>query len=157
MLKQAFTGTHPTALRIIDELPEAAPLFFDDMALIEMPGGGGQGWSKGRLLLLGDSAHCLTLLSGQGAGMAMASACILSEELEKDGIDVALKSHEARLRPAIERLQTRSRKMAPVFIPATPRAFALRNLVLRRAPRRLLNWYFVRGIRSEILAARQGG
>jgi 2-polyprenyl-6-methoxyphenol hydroxylase-like FAD-dependent oxidoreductase len=152
ILKQAFAGSHPEALRPIDELPETAPLFFDDMALIEMPG-----WSRGRVVLLGDSAHCLTLISGQGAGMAMVSACLLAEELERSEVDGALRRHEARMRPAIARLQARSRKMAPVFIPSSERAFAFRNFILRRAPRRFLNWYFVRGIRSEILAARQNG
>jgi 2-polyprenyl-6-methoxyphenol hydroxylase-like FAD-dependent oxidoreductase len=154
LLKRAFGGGHPAALRPIDDLPEGAPLFFDDMALIEIPGDGAPGWSRGRVLLLGDSAHCLTLLSGQGAGMAMVSACVLAEELGRNEIGAALRRHEARMRPAIARLQARSRKVAPVFIPATPSAFLLRNLVLRHAPRRLLNWYFVRGIKSEILAAR---
>jgi 2-polyprenyl-6-methoxyphenol hydroxylase-like FAD-dependent oxidoreductase len=150
VLKQAFQGAHPDALRLIDELPDAAPLFFDDMAMIEMPN-----WSRGRVVLLGDSAHCLTLISGQGAGMAMVSACLLSAELGRHEIGAALRRHEERLRPAITRLQARSRKMAPVFIPSTARAFAFRNFILRHAPRRLLNWYFVQGIRSEILAAQQ--
>ena len=149
-LRQAFDGGHPDALRLIDDLPENAPLFFDDMAMIEMPN-----WSRGRVVLLGDSAHCLTLISGQGAGMAMVSACVLSEELERHPIESALARHESRMRPTIDRLQARSRKMAPVFIPPTSGAFAFRNFILRRAPRRLLNWYFVRGIRSEIFAARQ--
>jgi 2-polyprenyl-6-methoxyphenol hydroxylase-like FAD-dependent oxidoreductase len=148
VLKEAFAGGHPSCLQLIDDLADDEPLFFDDMTMIRMPA-----WSKGRVLLLGDSAHCLTLLSGQGAGMAMASACILADELARHDVPAALASHEARLRPAILRLQTRSLKMAPLFIPATNRAFSVRNFILRHTPRRLLNWYFVRGIRSEILAA----
>ncbi len=110
-------------------------------------------WSKGRVLLLGDSAHCLTLISGQGAGMAMTSACLLGEELASGDIDAALVRHEKKLRPAIERLQTRSRKMANWFIPATPFAFHTRNTIMRLMPRRLLGRYFLRAVRSEILAA----
>ncbi|VUC22918.1 unnamed protein product [Clonostachys rosea] len=38
-------------------------------------------WSKGRIMLMGDSAHCLSLIPGQGACMALASAELLSIEL----------------------------------------------------------------------------
>jgi 2-polyprenyl-6-methoxyphenol hydroxylase-like FAD-dependent oxidoreductase len=58
-----------------------------------------------------------------------------------------------RLRPAIARLQTRSRKMATWFIPATPFAFHTRNTIMRLMPRHLLGRYFLRAVRSEILAA----
>jgi 2-polyprenyl-6-methoxyphenol hydroxylase-like FAD-dependent oxidoreductase len=147
-LRAAFAGTHPDALGWIDALGANDPIFFDDVELIDMPA-----WSKGRVLLLGDSAHCLTLISGQGAGMALTSACLLAEELAVGDIDVALHRHEQRLRPAIVRLQTRSRKMAEWFIPATPFAFHARNTVMRLMPRFLLGRYFLKAVRSEILAA----
>jgi 2-polyprenyl-6-methoxyphenol hydroxylase-like FAD-dependent oxidoreductase len=147
-LRQAFAGAHPDALRPVDDLPDDEPLYFDEMTLIEMPR-----WSQGRVLLLGDAAHCLTLLSGQGAGIAMTSACILAEELAKDDIDAALARHEARVRPVAKRLQDRSRRIAQWFVPATPMAFRLHTFMLRHSPRRLLGWYFSRNMRSEILAA----
>lgn len=150
VLRAAFAGAHPHALRWIDALGPEEPLYFDDMTLIEMPR-----WSKGRVLLLGDAAHCLTLLSGQGAGMAMVSAAVLAEELARGEIGDALARHEARLRPAIRRLQDRSRKIAGWFIPATERAFAVRNAIMRWAPKPLLAWYFTRSVRSEILVAGQ--
>ncbi len=149
-LRAAFADAHPNALRWIDELGAEEPLYFDDMTLIEMPR-----WSAGRVLLLGDAAHCLTLLSGQGAGMALASAAILAEELGRQDIAGALAAHEARLRPSVAKLQERSRKIAGWFIPATPRAFAIRNFIMRWMPRRMLAWYFTRSIRSEVLVATQ--
>lgn len=39
---------------------------------------------KGRVLLLGDSARCITLMSDQGAGMAITSAEILANELQSE-------------------------------------------------------------------------
>lgn len=150
-LKTAFRGAHPSATRWLDLLTENDPMFFDTMTLIDMPR-----WSKGRVLLLGDSAHCLTLISGQGAGMAMTSACILAEELAKGDLDGALARHEARMRPAIRGLQRRTRRMAAWFIPEGAVAFRLRNAMLRSLPRRLLAWHFMRGIRSEILTASEG-
>lgn len=148
VLRAAFAGAHPDALRWIDARRSDDNIFLDDVELIDMPA-----WSKGRVLLLGDSAHCLTLISGQGAGMAMTSACLLGEELANGDIDAALIRHEKRLRPAIERLQTRSRKMANWFIPATPFAFHTRNTIMRLMPRRLLGRYFLKAVRQEILAA----
>lgn len=75
-------------------------------------------WSKGRVALLGDSAHCLSIFSSQGAGMALASAEILSEELS-EGVDVveALKKWEGRVRPSIKRLQEWTRGAAPKVVP----------------------------------------
>lgn len=148
VLSAAFRNTHPDATALIEAMPDDVAPFLDTMTLIEMPS-----WSKGRVMLMGDAAHCLTLVSGQGAGMAMASACILAEELALAGVPTALARHEARLRPVITGLQARSRATAKWFVPNTRFGFALRNVVMSRMPRRLLNWYVLRGIRSEILSA----
>lgn len=118
----------------------------DSLTMVDLPQ-----WSRGRVVLLGDSAHCLTLVSGQGAGMAIASAEMLGQALmsHQDPI-VALASHEARLRPIIARLQARSRKMAAVFIPQSVFAFKLRNFIMRNVPKSWLGYYFSKSIRSEI-------
>ncbi|GGC74707.1 FAD-dependent monooxygenase [Chelatococcus reniformis] len=122
-----------------------APII-DDLTLVDAPV-----WSKGRVVLLGDAAHCLTLISGQGAGMAMTSAEMLGRELARSGdVGAALIAHEARLRPAIERLQQRSRRMASMFIPESPLAFHVRNVVLRHMPRAWLGRYFLNAVKAEI-------
>jgi 2-polyprenyl-6-methoxyphenol hydroxylase-like FAD-dependent oxidoreductase len=145
VLAKAFHDAHPDAVRWIAERAEDEALFLDTMLMVDLPR-----WSQGRVLLLGDAAHCLTLLSGQGAGMAMTSACMLAEELAKGDIDAALLRHEERLRPAIRRLQIRSRNMAAWFIPATSRAFHLRNVIMRWLPRWVLGWYFLQAAKSVL-------
>jgi len=147
-LRAAFTAAHPDVLRIIDNLPEQDPIAFDDLTQIVLPD-----WYRGRKLLLGDAAHCLTLISGQGAGMALTSACILAEELAKGDIDAALAAHSRRLRPTIEGLQQRSRTIAKWFIPATPLTFHVRNFAMRLTPRRFLSSYFSKVIQAEVLLA----
>ena len=73
--------------------------------------------------------------------------------IDVDGpIDEALRRHEERLRPAILKLQERSRKMGALFVPASPLSFHLRNFALRHMPRAWLGQYFINAIRSEILA-----
>jgi 2-polyprenyl-6-methoxyphenol hydroxylase-like FAD-dependent oxidoreductase len=42
-------------------------------------------WFKGRVLLIGDAAHATTPHLGQGAGMAIEDALVLSEELAVEG------------------------------------------------------------------------
>jgi len=149
VMRRAFAGAHADPLAWIEAVPEIEAIYLDDTTMIALPR-----WSQGRVLLLGDAAHCLTLLSGQGAGISIASACVLAEELAKEGgIDAALARHEARMRPTIQRLQDRSRRIAKWFIPQSPLAFALRNAMLRWLPRRWLSRYISRGIRSEVLVA----
>ncbi|KTQ97523.1 2-polyprenyl-6-methoxyphenol hydroxylase [Aureimonas ureilytica] len=120
----------------------------DDLVIAELPS-----WSSGHVLLLGDAAHSLTLVSGQGAGMAMASAEKLAHTLAEAPIDAALALHEASMRPSIERLQGRAKRSAAMFIPASPIAFHLRNAVIRHAPRRWLGHYLSSSIREEVTLA----
>lgn len=140
--------SHPDVSRILASLPEGAPLVMDDLAMVEMPC-----WHKGRILLAGDAAHSLSLISGQGAGMAMASAAVLAQALAGGPIEQALAEHGRKLRPVIERLQQRSRKLAPVYVPGSAWSFGLRNAAMRVLPGVLLKKYFLSGLKSETEAA----
>lgn len=123
----------------------------DDLSLVEL-----ESWHTGRVMVLGDAAHCLTLISGQGAGMALTSAAILADELARLPVPEALLAHDARLRPAISRLQARSRKMAGMFVPRSALAFSMRNMFLRHVPRKWIGRYFLNAVNSEIAAAQSG-
>lgn len=149
VLRNAFADAHPHALQWVDDLAPEEPIYLDALTMIDLPA-----WSRGHALLLGDAAHCLTLISGQGAGMAMTSARILAEELAAGpDIPAGLARHEARLRPAIRRLQEHSRRTAAWFIPNSRSAFHLRNTLMRWTPRGLLARRFLSAIRSEQLLA----
>jgi 2-polyprenyl-6-methoxyphenol hydroxylase-like FAD-dependent oxidoreductase len=147
MLRRVARHAHPQVAEILGVAERGPFPLIDNLTLVDMPK-----WSKGRVVLLGDAAHCLTLISGQGAGMSITSAAMLSEELAAAPIDEALRRHEKRLRPAILKLQERSRKMGSLFVPASNLSFHLRNFVLRHMPRAWLGQYFINAIRSEILA-----
>lgn len=154
VLRQHSARSHEWVRAALEAVEDPAQIVIDDLALVELPS-----WRKGRILLLGDAAHSLSLISGQGAGVALASASILAEELERASgrgaspdaaqLDAALTRHDQRLRPTIVRLQQRSRKLAPVYVPASAAGFALRNFVLRAMPGTLLKRYFSSGLKSE--------
>ncbi|WEX08620.1 FAD-dependent monooxygenase [Chelativorans sp. AA-79] len=150
LLREVSARSHLQVRTLLDHTGRKDDsVVIDSLTMIELPK-----WSRGRVLLLGDAAHCLTLVSGQGAGMALASAEMLGEALKTNGdLQESLAHHEKRLRPIIGRLQTRSRKMAAVFIPQSAFAFRFRNFVMRHMPRALLGRYFSNAIRSEIKLA----
>lgn len=145
ILEQVAARSHPRVQEFLKSAQAGPPPMIDSLTLVNLPQ-----WSSGRVVLLGDAAHCLTLVSGQGAGMAMTSAEMLAQELGKATLADALAAHDRRLRPALARLQQRSRRMASIFIPQSAFAFHTRNFVLRHMPRAWLGRYFVNAVRSEI-------
>lgn len=146
---QEITAESPEQVRqIVDRAREAdVSLLIDTLTVVNLPQ-----WSAGRVLLLGDAAHCLTLFSGQGAGMALASAEVLGNELLKTSDTLhALRDHERKLRPVICRLQQRIRNLAAVYIPKNSMAFHFRNLILKFTPRSWIASYHANSVKSEIV------
>lgn len=112
---------------ILEGIDDNAPLYMDTATQIEMPT-----WHSRRVVLIGDAAYCLTLVSGQGASMAMGGAYALATALESnESIEQALAEYEARLRPFVEELQSKSRKFAGNFIPSSRFGLWLSALMVR--------------------------
>ncbi|RBR25988.1 uncharacterized protein FIESC28_01261 [Fusarium coffeatum] len=124
----------------------------DSLTLVKL-----SSWSKGRVLLLGDSAHCLTLLSGQGAGVALVSAEILGKELiATEDVLQALTSHEKKLRPTIERLQDRSKRLASTYIPKSAFMYYLGNLLMRFLPYSWIVSWHSSGVETDLIKEGDG-
>lgn len=74
---------------------------------------------KGRVCLLGDSAHASTPHQGAGAGMALEDAYILSSLLGQvknvDAIEEAFRVYDATRRPRTQRLVTTSRDCGETY------------------------------------------
>ena len=127
ILKREFAGFASPVPEIIEEAAKKEELFFDEVTQIRIH----DKWHKNRVVLIGDAAYCITLLSGQGSSMAMTAAYVLSEQLKQYGDDVprAFESYEQELRPMIEAMQNKAVKNAASYVPTTQFSLWIRNLV----------------------------
>ena len=112
------------------EVPEilermsSADVYLDRVSQIHLPS-----WSRGRVALLGDAAHCPSLLAGQGAALAMIGAHVLAGELHaaKGDHGLAFERYERRLRDFMQRKQRAAQGFASAFAPKTRLGVAVRN------------------------------
>jgi FAD-dependent urate hydroxylase len=90
-------------------------------------------WHKGRVVLLGDSACGFLPTAGIGASMAMESAAVLADELDRTDahyLPNALSLYEKRRRKRAEAAQDDSRKIAKLmFVESLPLAWGRDQLM----------------------------
>jgi 2-polyprenyl-6-methoxyphenol hydroxylase-like FAD-dependent oxidoreductase len=85
--------------RILAHLDDTPDFYLDQVAQVVM-----DGWSDGRVGLIGDAAYSSSPMSGQGTGLALVGAYLLAGELAAADWDtkVAFAAFEARMRPFVE-------------------------------------------------------
>ena len=135
LLRQTFADAHADVLKPLDALPEEHGFYLDHLMQVKLPQ-----WHRGRLVLVGDAAHCLTLASGRGASMALTGAWLLADELARSFDCAALARYDAALRPDIDALQKLAPQMAGWYAPLTRRGWHLRNWAMRLMPAALSAW-----------------
>ena len=81
--------------RFIDAMKVTDQFYYNELAQIRMPS-----WSKGRVVLAGDAAHCASPFSGQGTSLALVGAFVLVRELVRhwDHPAQAFAAYEHRMR-----------------------------------------------------------
>lgn len=93
------------------------------------------GWSRGRVVLVGDAAHATTPNLGQGAAQAIEDALVLADQIVRvPRLRDALKSYESLRAPKTRFIVERSRQLGRVAHVANPIGRAVRNLALRFTP-----------------------
>jgi len=128
VLARVFADVGWECRQILAAMWEVGDLYFDRVSQIRM-----DRWTKGRTALVGDAAACVSLLAGEGAGLAMAEAYVLAGELRTCGGDhaVAFARYQERMMPFLKRKQKLAAKYASSFAPKTAFGITLRNLVMR--------------------------
>jgi 2-polyprenyl-6-methoxyphenol hydroxylase-like FAD-dependent oxidoreductase len=126
-LQRHYQGAGWIVPAMLDSITESTPVYLDTMSQIRMPR-----WSEGRVALVGDAAHCLTLISGQGASTAMGGAYILAEEMSLTGDHrAAFMAYERRVRPFVTAQQRKARRFARTFVPGSPLGVYISRAVMR--------------------------
>jgi 2-polyprenyl-6-methoxyphenol hydroxylase-like FAD-dependent oxidoreductase len=148
VLTNVFADVGWECPRILAALAGVGGIYFDRVSQIRL-----ERWSKGRTALLGDAAACVSLLAGEGTGLAMAEAYVLAGELHQGGGDheAAFARYQERMMPFLKRKQAMAAKFGPSFAPRTALGIRFRNLVTRllRLPW-VLDFFLGRELRDEI-------
>jgi 2-polyprenyl-6-methoxyphenol hydroxylase-like FAD-dependent oxidoreductase len=128
VLRREFADARWECPRILDAMEQVDDLYFDVVSQVRM-----DRWSRGRVALIGDAAACISLLGGEGTGLAMTGAYVLAGELQRAGGDYgqAFAAYEARLRPLIARKQKGALGLVGFFAARTSLGIWLRDLGIR--------------------------
>lgn len=115
------------APRILDEMNRAQTA--DDFYFQELGQVKSKTWYKGRVVLLGDAAHCPSPLTGLGTSSALVGAYVLAGEITKyrakgkeenaANLAAALRAYDEVLRPFVEKAQTLSPGVPGLLYPKT--------------------------------------
>lgn len=127
-LRQAFAGFGGDLVpAMLEAMDRSESVLFDQVSQIHL-----SRWSQGRVVLLGDSAWCMTLHSGQGSGMGIAGAELLARLLTEHGdLSTALGCWEQQLRPFVARYQKEALLMRHFFMPANRFGRIARSTLIR--------------------------
>jgi 2-polyprenyl-6-methoxyphenol hydroxylase-like FAD-dependent oxidoreductase len=130
LLRTKFGNSQWECRSILNALDEAPELYFDRVSQIRM-----EHWSCGRVALVGDAAHCVSLLAGQGSALAMTGAYILAGELAKaaDQHEIAFAYYERLMRGFVEKKQQGAERFASALAPKTRFGLFFRNQVTKAA------------------------
>jgi 2-polyprenyl-6-methoxyphenol hydroxylase-like FAD-dependent oxidoreductase len=101
-LSKTYADVGNAAPRVLDALAaDHSSLYLDRIAQVRLPS-----WSRGRVAVIGDAAHCATPISGMGTSLALIGAYLLAGELGATADHVtAFGAYEARMRPIVDLAQ----------------------------------------------------
>lgn len=107
-LAEIFRGAGWRTDEFLKGMEESDDFYMERLGVVKL-----DSWSRGRVALVGDAAHCPSASTGMGTTCAMVGSYILAGEIErhcgraggKEGLDVALKEYDRKLRPFVDRVQ----------------------------------------------------
>ncbi|MEP7384443.1 MAG: FAD-binding domain, partial [Gemmatimonadota bacterium] len=126
VLRRVFAGVGWEWPQIETAMTRATEIYFDSVSQIRM-----NRWTKGRVALIGDAAACVSLMGGEGTGLAIAEAYVLAGELHacRGDVAAAFTRYEQKLMPFLRKKQRSAAKFASSFAPSTSAGIVLRNLI----------------------------
>lgn len=126
-LREQFAGMGWVTQRLLGDLDDSTPIFMDTVLQIRMPT-----WHRGRVALVGDACDCPTLVSGQGAGLAMGGAYLLARALhERENVEDAFREYEQQMQSHVKIQQDQARGLAKSFVPSSQLGALLQPILLK--------------------------
>ena len=114
-VRAAFGPQEPgsTLGATLDALDDSDAVLFDSVEQVRL-----DTWHQGRVVLVGDSAWCVTLYAGMGVSSGLAGADLLGAVLERhpDDLGTALVEWERALRPYITHYQDGAPEDRKIFV-----------------------------------------
>ncbi len=126
-LRNEFGDAGWECARMLDAVDNSDDVYFDVVSQIRM-----DHWSRGRAVLIGDAAGCISLLGGEGTGLAITEAYVLAGELDRAGGDYeqAFKAYEALMLPFVESKQASAARFVGFFATRTRFGLWVRNRMI---------------------------
>lgn len=127
ILMDNFAGCGWKVADILKAMTNAENLYFDEVCQIKM-----QSWTKGRVALVGDAAHCSGFPTGMGTSLAMQGATLLADELlaSNDDYNLAFSKYNNAFHPLVETIQATITQGLDFLVPETEEKIKLRNEML---------------------------
>jgi 2-polyprenyl-6-methoxyphenol hydroxylase-like FAD-dependent oxidoreductase len=125
ILADAFAGHGEWRVpELVDAAVQDPELYFDSVSQIHLPA-----WHRGRVVLVGDAAHCASNLSGRGTSLALTGTWFLAQALRDHPGDIAQawEQYEHDQRPHATRSQATAAPGGELLIPATQAQIDARN------------------------------
>lgn len=130
LVARAYAGMEWRVPELLDRLFAAEDFYFDSVSRVRL-----DGWSRGRVTLLGDAASCVSLF-GEGSSTAIAGAATLGIAIGAHRHDppAALRRYEDTHRRLVGPRQRGVGPTSHLLVPATAAGLAVRDAAVRMWP-----------------------
>lgn len=118
--------------RVLDGFDASDDVYIDELTQIRMPR-----WHRGRVVLVGDAAWCVTPMGGGGASLALTSGYVLAASLAEHRVDgaldlaatdAALTAFDDWMRPLVDQIQQLPKGIVHFAYPRTRLGLATRRV-----------------------------
>ncbi|GIH08061.1 FAD-dependent oxidoreductase [Rhizocola hellebori] len=155
ILARTFAGVGWRIPQLLAAMWEAPDFYFDSICQVHLPQ-----WSRGRVALVGDAAHCGSPLSGLGTSASLIGAYVLAGELAsgREDHEGAFHRYQEEMKPFIQQAMELPPGGINGLAPRFQFMISLRNLSMRMMTRWPMRGVMARqAAKSGAIALKQYG
>ena len=125
---QRFSDAGWQAQRFIEGMKDTENFYCQEVVQVHM-----DKWYKGRVVLLGDAAHCASPFSGMGTTGALVGAYVLAGEINRspDNLSQAFQNYDETLRPFVNEIQKVNPRLLKLGMPDTQWGITVIHIMAR--------------------------